>query len=82
MRRTMGWGATPGRGHDPHTEARQSLVCVKLRLGFRTGVKRVYVCFKEKGKVEDIAEDEELTAGWNHVCILGNFYSMIINGNG
>lgn len=56
-------------------------MCVKLQLGVRTGVKSVYACFKEKGKVEGIAEDEELTAGWNHVRILGNFNSMIINSN-
>lgn len=41
----------------------------------------MYVCFKKTGKLEEIAEDEELTAGWNHVCILGNFNSMIINSN-
>lgn len=48
-------------------------------MGFRTGVRGMHVSFKNEGRVEEMAEDEELTTGWNHVCILRNFNSMIIN---
>lgn len=50
-------------------------------MGFKSAVSSIHVSFKNEGRVEEMAEDEELTTGWNHVYILWDFNSMIINSN-
>ena len=74
----MGWVAIQAE-HSPHKDrGMKKPVLFPLKLGPRAGVKSVDVCFKGKEKVEEMEEDEELTAGWNNICILRNFNSMII----
>lgn len=65
---TEQWAEPPRQESTVHIkmEVWKSLVYLRLKLGFRTGVKSRYVSFKES-QVEEMAGDEELTAGWNHV---------------
>lgn len=67
-----GLGEPSRQGAQPTKDrGTKSLLCLRLKLSFQAGVKSVYECFKREGKVEERAEDEELTPAWNHVRNLG-----------